>query len=361
MNLIFLAPPLGPFGTGITGGVELTIQNFAKAMVLRGHQVVILAPAGSKGDNLDIREIEGVVSPSVLSFDANACSAALPDNSLIANMWAYVQQNLSAYDAVVNFAYDQFAFEITPAIKKPVLHVLTLSAFLPFMNEAIEKVLGQFPGTVSVFSDAQMKTYPFASKLRRLQSGIDISMYEFCEKPLPVISWLGRISPEKGLEDAFAVCQQTGLLLRICGLIQDEAYWRNTTSWYSKVKYEYLGFFPTQFMQMALRRSQVLLVTSKWVEPCANVVFEALACGVPVVGYDRGGHSEIIVNGVTGFLAPADNVNALCQSVRSIDHIDRTRCRRLVESNYSLDAMGESLENWINSIIHERHHSIAQQ
>ena len=357
MNLIFVAPPLGPFGTGITGGVELTIQNFAKSMVIRGHQVVILAPSGSKGDNLDIREIEGAFSPSVLNLEDVTQQGPPPENSLIANMWTYVRDNLSDFDAVINFAYDQFAFEITSTIKKPVLHVLTLSSFLPFMNQAIEKVLEQFPGTVSVFSDAQMKTYPFASKLRRLQNGVDISMYEFCEKPLPIISWLGRISPEKGLEDAFAVCQQTGFSLRVCGLMQDEAYWRNTTSWYSKVKYEYMGFLPTKFMQMALRRTQLLLMTSKWVEPCANVVFEALACGVPVVGYERGGHSEIIINGVTGFLTSPDNINALCQSVRSIDHIDRVRCRRLAESHYSLDAMGKSLESWLNSIIQERHHS----
>ena len=78
-----------------------------------------------------------------------------------------------------------------------------------------------------------------------------------------------------------------------------------------------------------------------------------------MVGYERGGHSEIIVNGVTGFLTPPDNINALCQAVRSIDHIDRARCRRLVESNYSLDAMGKSLESWLNSLICEWKHSAA--
>lgn len=350
MNLLFVAPPLGPFGSGITGGVEHTILNTSKAMQLRNHSVQILTPKNSIAFGQNLIQIDGIPSRSILTLQENI-PPVLPNNALVSNMWNYVLNNAAEFDAIINFAYDLLPFQISRKVECPVLHVLSLSSMLPYIDNAIATTLDSFPGTVAVYNTAQANTYTFASKLTVIANGIDLTMYEFCEQGSPIVAWLGRISPEKGLEDAFAVSQETGLPLKICGLMQDEAYWQSITSRYTKVEYDYLGFLPTELMQMAIRHCQALLVTSKCIESSGNVVLEALSCGVPVIAYHRGGPSEIIINGKTGYLTEPDNTTAMAQFLRKIHLIDRRQCRQLVEHNYSLPITGKIFEEWLNTAL----------
>jgi UDP-glucose:tetrahydrobiopterin glucosyltransferase len=93
-------------------------------------------------------------------------------------------------------------------------------------------------------------------------------------------------------------------------------------------------------------------MTHHWVEAFGNVTIEALACGVPVITYDRGGPAEIVQPGSTGWLVPPDDVAALAAAIQRIDDLDRSACRRQAEAEYSLPALGDRFEAWFNRILH---------
>ena len=78
-----------------------------------------------------------------------------------------------------------------------------------------------------------------------------------------------------------------------------------------------------------------------------NVVVEALACGVPVVAYDRGGPGELICSGDTGWLVPPDNRQALVKALARVGQIDRRRCRSWVEENATRSVFSRRVELWI--------------
>ena len=102
----------------------------------------------------------------------------------------------------------------------------------------------------------------------------------------------------------------------------------------------YKGFLPnTGAMQQVLRSAKALLVTSRWVEAFGNVVVEALACGVPVIAYRRGGPAEIVKDGKTGWLVEPDSVDALVAAIARIEQIDRHICRQEAEAHYSLEEL----------------------
>ena len=89
----------------------------------------------------------------------------------------------------------------------------------------------------------------------------------------------------------------------------------------------------------------------KWVEAFGNVAIEAMATGVPVISYRRGGPAEIIVDGETGFLVEPDDVAGLTAAIRRIDELDRVECRQRVEEQYSIEAYAARIEQWLDAVI----------
>ena len=104
-------------------------------------------------------------------------------------------------------------------------------------------------------------------------------------------------------------------------------------------------------MQQELGKCRAMLMTPRWVEAFGNVAIEALACGVPVISYRRGGPAEIIQDGKTGFLVEPDNVNGLVNAIARLDTINRYTCRQQAETDFSLAALGDRFENWFRAIL----------
>jgi len=96
-----------------------------------------------------------------------------------------------------------------------------------------------------------------------------------------------------------------------------------------------------------------MLMTPRWVEAFGNVAIEALACGVPVIAYNRGGPAEIIQDGKTGFLVEPDSVVGLVNAITRLDEIDRHTCRKQAEAEFSLEALGDRFEQWFRDILRE--------
>ena len=95
----------------------------------------------------------------------------------------------------------------------------------------------------------------------------------------------------------------------------------------------------------------MLLNTPKWNEAYGNVVVEALACGVPVVAYRRGGPSEIIRHGETGFLVEPNDKNSLLSYLKKVNNINRKDCRKWVEKNASSKIFASKVLSWLNKVI----------
>jgi UDP-glucose:tetrahydrobiopterin glucosyltransferase len=351
LKLLFVSTSVGPLGTGLGGGVELSIYNIAREMSRRGHQLQIVAPAGSTWNSLPIVQIPGnlqIIAQSLKRTDP----VMMPENSVLANMWDYARQVQDNYDLIVNFAYDWLPFYLTPFFRCPIAHFVSMGSLSEALDQIIVQISKQFPGTLGFYTSSQAATFPkLTPPLYYLSSGIDLSLYQFCPKPKQQLVWLGRISPEKALEDALAVAEITKIPLKIAGKIQDESYWQQICRDFPNSCFEYLGFLPTSQLQQVLRECQALLMTPRWVEAFGNVAIEALACGVPVISYKRGGPAEIIRDGKTGFLVEPDSVAGLVEATQRIGEIDRYACRQQAEEEFSLQALGDRFEKWFKEII----------
>ncbi len=218
------------------------------------------------------------------------------------------------------------------------------------MDHIIEKTYSNFPHLLAFHTLAQAETFSLSPPYRCLANGLDLSLYQFRADSSPCLAWVGRIAPEKALEDAIAACQQLGVPLRVFGHISDPLYWQNLQDTYSFDLVDYRGFLPTESLQKELGDCFGLLMTPRWVEAFGNVAIEALACGVPVIAYRRGGPVEIIEEGKTGFLVEPDSIEGLVTGIKNLDRIDRYFCRAVVEQKYSLEALGNRAIAWFEEI-----------
>ena len=350
LRLLFVSTPVGPLGTGLGGGVELTLYNIAQEMIRRGHKLQIVAPSGSTWNSLPIVQIPGNLQ-IIAQSQERTDPITMPENSVLANMWDYARQVQSEYDLIVNFAYDWLPLYLTPFFQRPIAHLISMGSLSNALDQIIKQVAKRFPGTIGFHSLAQAATFTLDDQFFCLSNGIDVSLYEFCAQPKQQLAWIGRISPEKGLEDAVSVAEITNIPLKIMGKLQDKSYWEQICQNYPNAPFEYLGFLSTSQMQQVVRECRALLMTHRWVEAFGNVAIEALACGVPVISYRRGGPAEIVKDGKTGFLVEPDSVPGLVDAVSRLDEINRQTCRASAETEFSLEALGDRFEQWFMQIL----------
>ncbi len=350
LNLLFTSTPVGPIGSGLGGGVELTLHNIALAMQQRGHRVTVVAPASSDLANIEVIQVAGQLQPTAQT-QGRQSPICLPENAVLANLWEQAYDLQDEYDLICNFAYDWLPFYLTPFFRRPIAHLVSMGSLTDAMDQVIGQVTNRFPGTIGVHSQAQAATFAFGDRCRCLENGLDLALYQFQPQADSYLGWVGRIAPEKGIEDAIAAAAKAGLPLKIWGAMPDPDYWQTVCQQYSDRSFHYEGFLSTQDLQHALGHCTGLLMTPKWIEAFGNVAIEALACGVPVIAYRRGGPAEIVESGKTGWLVEPDNVDELIWAIDRLDQIDRQACRHQAEARFSLQAMGDRIEAWFQSIL----------
>jgi UDP-glucose:tetrahydrobiopterin glucosyltransferase len=353
MKLLFVSTSVGSLGSGLGGGVELTLKNIAQALQQRGHQIQVVAPTESVLEGISVREISGNLQVPAQTQDRDV-PICLPDDSVLANMWEYARQVQADFDVIVNFAYDWLPFYLTPFFSRPVAHLVSMASVSNAMDRVIKGAIAQYPDYIGFHSYAQAATFGLTDSCRCLGNAIDLSLYRFGEIPTSNLAWIGRIAPEKALEDAVAASQKTGINLKIFGKIQDKDYWEKIRRDYPDAPIEYIGFLSTAQLQQQLGQCQALLMTPRWVEAFGNVAIEALACGVPVIAYRRGGPSEIVRDGETGFLVEPDSIRGLVDAIARLEEIDRHACRDRAEQEFSLEAMGDRVERWFEEILQKQ-------
>lgn len=224
LKLLFLSTPVGPLGSGLGGGVELTLTNLVQELQRRGHSLQIVAPKNSAASKAALVPIPGELQPTAHT-QGRASPVVIPGNSALAGMWDYARRMEQDYDLLVNFAYDWLPFYLTPFFSRSIAHFVSMGSLSTAMDQVIHQVALQFPGTIGVYTRTQAETFPFADSCRCLGSAVDLSRYQFCDQAGPWLVWLGRISPEKGLEDAVAAAQRSQTPLKILGKLEDKAYW----------------------------------------------------------------------------------------------------------------------------------------
>ncbi len=173
-----------------------------------------------------------------------------------------------------------------------------------------------------------------------IYNGIDTTEYQFndhLQKNAPLI-FLGRIQVEKGTDIAIKVAKATGKNLIIAGNIPNEAvhqqYFEEQVKPYiDNEQITYVGPVDNLQKNTLLRHALAFLMPVTWDEPFGIVMTEALACGTPIVGFNRGAVPEVVEHDINGFVC--ETAEEMIQAVGRVSQISRKTCRNIAETKFS--------------------------
>jgi UDP-glucose:tetrahydrobiopterin glucosyltransferase len=356
MRLLVVSTPVGALGSGRGGGVEHTAAMIVSGLLSRGHGVTVLAAEGSRLPPAcaaaRLWSERGVDQPS-WQHRPRDTAVAIPADALLPRLWQRALEHQARFDCILNLAYDWLPFWITRHAVTPLCHLVSMGSVAQVMDEVIEAAAAWRPERLAFHTAAQAADFRLPGPPRLVGNGFDLDRYQ----PLPAdavepaLGWAGRISPEKGLEDAALVAARLGLPLRVWGLRENGAYAEAVERSVPAGTIDWRGFQPTDRFQAELARCRVFLNTPKWNEAFGNVVVEAMACGVPVAAYGRGGPGELVVEGANGALAPADDLDALAAAVERAARLERAGCRVWAERHHSPEAFTARIEAWLLAVV----------
>ncbi|MGI5911460.1 MAG: glycosyltransferase family 4 protein [Syntrophomonadaceae bacterium] len=245
---------------------------------------------------------------------------------------AYLFEQADKFDLIHN-NYDFMPLSYSRLVNTPV--ITTIHGFSSPKIIPIYREYNQDNFYVSI-SDADRS--PELDYLATVYHGINLDSFTLVEHPGDYLLYFGRIHPDKGTAEAIAIAQEYGAKLYIAGIIQDKNYYNTCIA--PKIDNRnvfYLGSAGPVQRNELLGHAYALLHPICFDEPFGLSVVEAMACGTPVIAFQRGSMPEIINNGHTGFLV--NNVLEACEKLQSVTDLNRKECRQWVEQRFSQERM----------------------
>jgi len=254
------------------------------------------------------------------------------------NMLENVLNEKANFD-LVHFHIDYLHFPLSRQAQ--LTNVTTLHGRLDIPDLApLYRTFPEMP-VVSI-SEAQRKPLPWANWQGTVHHGLREDHLSFWGNPGQYLAFLGRTSPEKGLDHAIQIAKRVGMPLKIAAKIDraDEQYFSAVIKpMLDNPLIEFIGEIGYSEKSEFLGNAAALLFPINWPEPFGIVMIEAMACGTPVIAYPFGSVPEVIENGVTGFLVR--DVNSAAHAVQRISKIDRAQCRRRFEERFTSARMAQ--------------------
>ena len=321
------------------GGTERVVAYLTEALVRLGHEVTLYA----SGDSTTSAKLRA----------ACECALRLDERSVdpFANhirLAERVFQESGEFD-FIHSHIDYLAFPLLRRIRTP--HVTTLHGRLDIPN--LQGVYQEFNDEPLIsISDYQRRPLPWACWQGTVHHGLPENLYRFRPGPGKYLAFLGRISPEKRVDDAIAIARQAGLPLRIAAKVDkaDQEYFETRIEPLLKQGgVEFIGEIGEQEKEEFLGNAMALVFPIDWPEPFGLVMIEAMACGTPVIARSRGSVPEVIEHGVTGFVF--HTVDEAVQAAKDVQRLNRKRCRRSFEQRFTDLRMARDYVKWYERLM----------
>ena len=329
MRIAQVAPLFESVPPKLYGGTERVVSWLTEELVNQGHEVTLFA----SGDSETRANLVPVCQKAL--WQDRECRETLPHH---VHMMELVFRDVSRFD-IIHFHCDYIHLPLVRHFACPT--VTTLHGFVH--GHDLRELLADYIDAPFVsISNAQRAEIPGANWQGTVYHGLPETLHAFRAQPDEYFAFLGRISPEKGLERAVEVARRTGIPLKVAAKIYDEdrSYFQEVIQplFHKSASFvEFIGEVGGMEKDTFLGEAKALLFPVDWPEPFGLVMIEAMACGTPVIAWRKGSVPEIVRDGLTGFVV--DDIESAVRCVPQLETIRRRDCRQVFEAHFRAERM----------------------
>ena len=303
------------------GPWEQVASNIAEGLVAKGLDVSLFAT----GDSITSGRLDWVIAKGY--EEDRSQDAKVVECLHISNL----MEKAGNFDIIHNH-FDFLPLTYSNLIKTPV--VTTIHGF---SSPRIIPVYQKYNKTSHYVSISNSDRSPLLTYACTIYNGIRVSDFEFQNTPEDYLLYFGRIHHDKGTAEAIEIATTSKKKLLIAGIIQDGNYFEHKVKPFLSDQVIYVGEAGPEKRNELMKNALALLHPINFDEPFGLSVAEAMLCGTPVIAFNRGSMSELIIHGKTGFLV--DNIDQAVEVIRDIGSISRQECRNWSEGQFSQERM----------------------
>ncbi|QDQ42160.1 glycosyltransferase family 4 protein [Methylacidiphilum kamchatkense] len=322
------------------GGTERVIHYLTEELITLGHETTLFA----SGDSITKGKLVSVI-PESLRLQKHKKDPMVYHILMLEKVF----QMAESFD-IIHYHIDFFHFPFSKRSKTKHLTTLHGRLDLPDLT-VLYREFDRIP-VVSI-SKAQRSFLPWIHWVGTVYHGIPADLYPFYPEKGNYLAFVGRISPEKGIERAIEIAKRVGMDLKIAAKVDevDKQYFLEVIlPLFKKAPVEFIGEIGEEEKKVFLGNASALLFPVNWPEPFGLVMIEAMACGTPVIGWRNGSVPEIVVDGQTGYII--HSVNEGVKKIMDIDRIDRKECRKHVLNHFTARKMAQSYLSIYNNLLY---------
>lgn len=323
MRIGLIAAPWIPVPPPSYGGIERVVDSLARGFTAEGHEVLLAVSSDS--------ECPVPLVPGMRESEPAEIGTTLSELSHVIRAY----QELGGMDVIHDHTLAGPLYVNRP---RSVPVVTTIHGRLTPAAADIYRAMGRNTSIIAISRD-QVSHAPEVPVTRVIHHGMDLSTVPVGTGGGGYVCFVGRMCPDKGVMEAIQIAREAGFPLRIAAKMreQDELrYFRDVVEPALGPDIEFLGEIGDSEKYELMGGAVAFLNAIQWPEPFGLVMIEALATGTPVLGTPVGSAPEIVDSGLTGFLAPAEELAALLPAAAALN---RTACRAAVQDRFSSERM----------------------
>ncbi|HEX2193916.1 MAG TPA: glycosyltransferase family 4 protein [Candidatus Limnocylindria bacterium] len=333
LRIALVSGPMVPIPPPGYAGTERIVAVLLDELSHRGHSVTLIGPGDSK-----------VTCELVPSIDR-----ALWSSGIKGDMTPYLQVTVERAWAVadrfdvIHSHLDTHSFGFARRSPTPVVHTLHGRLDLPGLPE----LFAEFRDIPLVaISESQRRWWPRNNWVATVHHGLPLDQAPFEPEPGDYLAFVGRVAPEKGVDEAIELARAAGMTLRMAAKVHEDAEHEMFASVVQPAIDEgvvaFEGELPTHERDRLLAGAAATLMMGAWPEPFGLVAIESMATGTPVIARRAGALTETIEHGRTGFLV--DDLNEAQLAVHEALRLNRAEVRRSAARRFSVQRMVDDYE-----------------
>jgi len=271
------------------------------------------------------------------------------DNELIPKVWECLHIS-EMFERGNDFDIIHNHFDYLPLTYMKMASTPVVTTIHGFSSPKILPVYKKYNNQSYYVSISNAARDPNLDYIATVYHGIDLNQFTFNSEPENYLLFFGRIHQDKGPKEAIEITRKVGMKLIFAGIIQDKGYYKeNIEPFLDNDLIKYVGIAGPKKRNELLGGAFALLHPINVQEAFGLSVVESMACGTPVIAFNKGSMPEVIADGKTGFLV--DSIEEAVNALKKVNKIDRSECRRWVEKKFNVERMVDDYISVYESIL----------